>query len=175
MRIYLQQVLLSLVLVGGTIVGLPIVEAKEKLNISVTVDDAQLKGRGEGVTGAWIGYALARANWISEHVEPGTPLAGTYSRSFEEELAGREALVKIWGELKEKDSKLADPYLDGLGSVVREGFVKEYVWTHLRGKEWKEPSPPLRLEEFAQWMKVNWPTHQAETCADVKIERKGGK
>ena len=49
--------------------------ADDKVKITITLDEAALKGKPESVLGAWMGYGIARANWLSENVltKPGGP------------------------------------------------------------------------------------------------------
>ena len=142
----------------------------DKVKITITLDEAALKGKPESVLGAWMGYGIARANWLSENVltKPGGP--ATYHRCFEEELAGRESLAKIWIELKQSDPKLKDEYLDQLIVVRHAGFLGEYVWSYLGSPDWKQPPDQLRLEAFENWKASKLVGHKAQTFADVKFE-----
>jgi hypothetical protein len=159
---------ISIILMGAVIAT----PEDEKVNITVTLDQKALKGKAESVTGAWMGYGIARANWISEHVLGNPETAKAYRRCFEEELAGRENLAKIWSELKHSDPKLKDDYLDQVIMIRGAGFLGEYVWSYLGSADWKQPPKQLRLEAFDKWKASNLSGHKAETFADVKIEPK---
>jgi len=79
-----------------------------KESVNITLDQKQLEGKPEAVMSAWMGYGMARANWISEHVLGKSDRPKDYHRGFEEELAGRESLSKIWSDLKGSDATLKD-------------------------------------------------------------------
>lgn len=144
----------------------------DKVKITITLDEAGLKGKPESVLGAWMGYGIARANWLSENVLVKPDAVESYHRCFEEELAGRESLAKIWIELKQSNSKLSDEYLDQIVSVRRVGFLSEYVWSYLGSADWKQAPEQLRLEAFEKWKATNLPGHKPQTFADVKFEPK---
>lgn len=164
------------VIIGACLVlASPAVSADEKLNISVVIDDKSLKGKPEAVTGAWVGYAMARANWISEQVKAKSINPKSYSRTFDEEVAGRESLATIWGELKASDAALADAYLDQLEAVKKAGLLREYVWANLRQPTWTTEPATLDLARYADWAKANLAGHVVETHADARIENVGGK
>jgi hypothetical protein len=145
---------------------------KDKTDVNITLDDEGLKGKPEAVMSAWMGYGLARANWVSEHVIGKSKPLSAYHRSLEEEVAGRESLAKIWLELKQGDRTLSDAYLDQLSSVVASGFLSEYVWVYLRSAEWGEAPQALRLGDFEKWKTANLSGHKVETLADVTIAEK---
>ena len=141
-----------------------------KTEITITLDEAALKGKPESVTSAWMGYGIARANWLSENILGRPDATKSYRRCFEEELAGRESLAKIWAELKESDVKLKDDYLDQVLMIRNAGFLGEYVWSYLGSADWKQPPKQLRLEAFDKWKASNLEGHKAVTFADVKID-----
>jgi len=142
----------------------------EKVNITVTLDEAALKGKPESVTGAWMGYGIARANWLSENVLGKPGVQASYRRCFEEELTGRESLAKIWSEMKHSDPKLKDEYLDQVIMIRGAGFLGEYVWSYLGSTDWQQPPEQLRLDAFDKWKVANLAGHKAQTFANVKIE-----
>jgi hypothetical protein len=137
--------------------------------VNVTIDQQGLEGRPQAVASAWMGYGLGRANWLSEHVVGKKDVPQPYRRSFEEEVAGRETLAKIWSELKQSDPEARDDYLDALAHVLESGFLREYVWVYLKGPEWQAAPPGLRLGEFATWRESNLAAHEVETFADVTV------
>jgi hypothetical protein len=141
----------------------------DKVEITITLDEAALKGKPESVLGAWMGYGIARANWLSENVLVKPGASESYHRCFEEELAGRESLAKIWIELKQSNAKLKDEYLDQIIAVRHTGFLSEYVWSYLGSADWKQPDT-LRLVEFEKWKASNLAGHKAVTLADVKFD-----
>ncbi len=119
------------------------------------------------MTAAWVDYAMARANWISLHIVAGSPETRSYTRSFDEEVTGRESLVTIWAELKAHDATLRDGYLDELQAVKEAGLNREYVWTSLRPTAWGQQANDLQLDRYAEWAKVNLGGHIVETHADA--------
>ena len=145
--------------------------ADDKVKITITLDEAALKGKPQSVLGAWMGYGVARANWLSEHVLVKPGASESYHRCFEEELAGRESLAKIWIELKQSDPKLKDEYLDQIIAIRHAGFLGEYVWSYLGSADWKQAPEQLRLEAFEKWKASNLAGHKAQTFADVKFEQ----
>lgn len=153
----------------------PIVAKDDKLKISVVIDDKSLKGKSEQVTAAWLGYAMARATWISEQVEVKAIDPATYKRVCEEEVAGRDSLATIWAELKEKDGALSDPYLDQLLKVQAAGFLREYVWVNLRLTTWTVEPANLKQAAYSEWATANLSGHVVETHADARIENDAGK
>lgn len=147
---------------------------KDQLDVSVILDEG-LEGKPEAVAAAWTGYALARANWISKHVTLKSFEAKSYSRTLEEEVAGRDALAAIWGELKAEESGLADVYLDALQKVKGAGLLREYVWINLRQPGWISEPKGLKLKRYIDWAKANLQGHVVETHADVRIEKAAAK
>jgi hypothetical protein len=145
-----------------------------KLDISVIVDPDSLKGRPAEVTSAWIGYAMARANWISDYIKANPSEAKSYTRSFGEEVAGRDGLCAIWVELKAGQPELRDSYLDQLQKVKEGGFLREYVWINLRLAAWTEP-PDLNVERYREWAASNLVGHTVETHGDARIQDAAGK
>jgi len=79
-------------------------------------------------------------------------------------------MVKVWAELKEKDSSLTDQYLDKLLLVAKSGFLREYVWKYLRRERWKQEPTNLKMEEFLTWSEVYLKHHKGKTLAQVILE-----
>jgi hypothetical protein len=164
---------ITLVLVLGLMVAPAYPKAKQgKSHMNVTLDNEGLKGRPIAVMSAWMMYGVARANWVSEHVLGKSSSVSGYHRSFEEELAGRESLAKIWPELKVSDKAAQDAYLDDLQSVLSAGFLREYIWFYLGSPEWHDVPDGLHLSDFEKWKSSNLVNHKVETLADVTIVEK---
>ena len=71
------------------LVGMASAKSKAgKESVNITLDQKQLEGKPEAVMSAWMGYGMARADWISEHVLGKSDRPKDYHRGFEEELAG---------------------------------------------------------------------------------------
>lgn len=121
---------------------------------------------------AWITYAFARMGWIKEHMQ--MPLENitpeVYQKSFEEELHGRENLIKVWDELKEQDPALQDTYLDEMVIVYKAGYLTEYVWNFTWYDAFVEAPTDERMEEFEVWFYDTIPDHQPKTLAGLVWE-----
>ena len=122
----------------------------------------------KAVTAAWLSYALGRIVWLKQNA-PERMENSVYYRSFEEELYGRESLVKVWEELQEKEPDLENVYLDELLVVYKNGYLKEYVWLYLGDETWEAPSEE-RVTKFLEWEEMNLPGHQVETLAGLTFE-----
>ena len=161
------------VAIAVTLSLLPVVVAakpkKDKSQVHVTIDQEGLEGRPQPVSSAWMGYGLARATWVAQNVIEKPEVPRPYRRSFEEELAGREGLTKIWSELKQSDATAVDPYLDALARVLESGFLREYVWVFLKSDDWAAAPEGLRLGELEAWKAANLAGHKVETYADVTV------
>ena len=142
--------------------------ALEQVMSQVVLDETLLDDGNESVAAAWIGYALARLVWVRDNAS--SMENSSYRISFEEEVHGRESLVKIWEELKEKDPALKNIYLDEALKIYKAGYLSEYVWLYLWEDTWKESPPEARVKEFIAWQDSNLPNHQAETLAGLAFE-----
>ena len=151
-------------------------EGDQQLPIEVSIDGAALQGRPECVGSAWAGYGLARANGIADLYVPGKPFSPAAADTFTIEVAARDALAKIWSELKGADPKCSrDPYLDVLLSIQEAGLLREYVWQYLRSQAWQTPPGDLKAEAFQKWARDHLKGHTVETLATVKVGRVGDK
>jgi hypothetical protein len=135
--------------------------------VGIVLDPSLLSG-DTSVTAAWLGYASARAEWIQSNITAEELAQKGYHRTFEEEVAARSSLAKIWKELKSSQTELKNTYLDELLKVYEAGFIKEYTWIFLATNEWSRPEG-LRLDEFSIWSNKNIPNHNPETRADVEV------
>ncbi len=168
----LRKMLVVATAISAAMIGPGATEPEDdKVKITITLDEAALKGKPESALGAWMGYGIARANWLSENVLVRPGASESYHRCFEEELAGRESLAKIWIELKHSDAKLKDEYLDQIIAIRHAGFLGEYVWSYLGSADWKQAPDTLRLDAFEKWKISNLKGHKAVTFADVKFEQ----
>lgn len=138
--------------------------AKPKPQIVISAD---LRDPTLGAT--WLLYALAKWKWASEHLPPGSGrFNGSTEASFEEEAFARGALADGWKMVKEKHPDAVDRYLDDLLNVHEASFVREYVWKHLRRREWEPEPEGLRMKEFQLWKKGNLSHHRVKTMAVVR-------
>lgn len=142
---------------------------QEAMN-EVLIAPELLEGGNQAVTAAWLGYALARVGWLRQNVPQEYIDQGYYSRSFEEELHGRESMIKIWGELKDKDGSLTDLYLDELLEIYKAGYIEEYVWVYLCEDGWEGSPADERLDEYIEWEEVNIPNHEPLTLAGLSTD-----
>jgi hypothetical protein len=60
----------------------------------VVYDKALEDEPSDDVLAAWLGYGLARANWIRDRYSEGKLDISAYQPAFEEELSARETLAK---------------------------------------------------------------------------------
>ena len=116
----------------------------------------------------WLGYLMARQVYIMKHEDQYDLSPGVIIPMFEEEVEARTSLVQIWKELKEKDEKLKDKYLNELRLIHEAGFMHEYVWTYLRRASWKK-SEKLKLKEFSNWRKKHLKKHKVESHGDIRF------
>lgn len=135
---------------------------------SVLIDESlQGEESDPNVGAAWLGYALSHANWIEDNYKD-KDLAKDYKLSFDEEVFCRDNLAQIWSELKAKHPGIKDDYLDGLLKIRDAGFLKEYIWTFHKQKDWSEPEG-LKQKDFNGWMEKNLPGFQPKTLTGLQI------
>ena len=116
----------------------------------------------------WLGYLMARQVYIMKHEDQYDLSPGVIIPKFEEEVEARTSLVQIWEELKKKDEKLKDKYLNELQLVHEAGFMHEYVWTYLRRVSWEKPEK-LKLKDFSNWRKKQLNKHKVESHGDIRV------
>ena len=124
----------------------------------------------DSVMASWLGYGLSKIVWVKQNA-PEMMETGAYHSSFEEELYGRESLVKIWKELKEKDTSLQDGYLDEFVIIYDAGYLREYVWAYFTDGTWDGGPEGSRMEEFVVWQVENLPEHQPITLVGLDFEQ----
>ncbi len=128
--------------------------------------------KSEPGNAVWLGYLMARANFIDSHGNLYQQAVGPITPTFEEEVDARTAAAAIYRELREKDRSLNLPYFNDLNLVVSHSFMGEYVWTYLRQPTWAAPPSDLKLQEFNQWRQSNLPGHQAITKGGINFAAK---
>ena len=124
----------------------------------------------DSVMAPWLGYGLAKIVWVRQNA-PQMMEAGAYRSSFEEEVYGRDSLVKIWKELKEKDPSLQNVYLDEFAVISDAGYFREYVWAYFNDETWESGPEDARMGEFAIWLVENIPDHQPITLVGLDFEQ----
>lgn len=163
----------SLVFVAGLNTGAALADEKQPppFKTIVVYDQALEDEPSDDVLAAWMGYGLARANWIRDRFSEGKLDINAYQLTFEEDLRARETLAKIWKELKETAPGNKDPYLDAVATVYDAGYLSEYVWVYLKKDNWNKQPQGLKLDEFAKWRKKNLALHQARTLVNIRLEK----
>lgn len=167
--LFISVLLLSFTLTSGAHSQANDEAIQEAMN-DILIAPELLEGGNQAVTAAWLGYALARVGWIRQNVPQEYIDQGYYARSFAEELYGRENMVKVWGELKDKDGTLTDQYLDEMLEVYNAGYIKEYVWVYLYEDGWEGSPTNQRLDEYIAWEEVNIPGHEPLTLAGLSTD-----
>ena len=107
---------------------------------------------------SWVRYSLVRSTCQLQS-DSENPARAT---SYECELRARESLLEAWREHKARDPLAADTYLDEFLLVQYEGYLGEYVATHLRRRHWSVPRD-LKLRDYRRWHRKSIPTHEPET------------
>ena len=128
--------------------------------------DPSILQEGVTTTPAWLSYAFARLVWVKNNAEE--PVTNeNYVHYYEEELIGRESLIKVWEELQEQDPTLQDKYLDEMVIIYKAGYLPEYVWFFTYFDEGGTPPEDARVEEFEMWFTPKFIDHQPETLAGL--------
>lgn len=138
--------------------------------VQIQLDPSLLNGQDPAIVNAWTAYANARADWIRQNTSGDEMLMTGYHRSFDEEVAGRTALVLAWLSEKQVEPGLRNPYLDELVKVYQAHFIKEYTWTYFADKDWERPKG-LDLGAYMGWAQQHLanPIHIPQTLATVEV------
>lgn len=152
------------VLITVLLLAVPL-QAKEKLNITVEMDPSLAEKEGA----VWIGYLMARANYVSKHESDYGGQAGLIVPTYDEELSARSTATQIYRELKAADSKLAIGYFEDLVRIDNAGFLPEYVWVYLHQDTWKTAPEPERLKLFDEWRSSQLTDHKSQTHGRLLI------
>src|SRR6185503_17592688 len=116
----------------------------------------------------WLGYLMARANYVGSHEDAYDPSTNP-PPLFEEEIEGRTKAVLVFEEFKRKD-RLRNSYFEDLLKVHLAGYMRAYVWRHFRQKYWEENKAPENLEAFDRWAQQNIPNHEPMTFGAVVLK-----
>lgn len=135
----------------------------------VTVNWDSRAGQSKEQSAVWLGYLIARANYIKQHENEYADVKGILIPHFAEEVDARSKAARTYEELSAKDKKLHDDYFEDLVKVEEAGFMEEYVWTYLRQSTWADSERPSKLAEFASWKEANLPNHRAVTYGSISI------
>jgi hypothetical protein len=140
------------------------------LTVTVLWDNA-MSGKEAGV---WMGYLFARMKYVSSHGGQYPHVVGVVAPKYEEEVHARTEAVHIYRDIRSRKPEMAAPYFDDLDRVEAAGFMREYVWKHLRRPEWQAPASALRAADFDAWAGEHIPSHQVETRGRIALQRGGG-
>ncbi|KAF0813589.1 hypothetical protein IGB42_01940 [Andreprevotia sp. IGB-42] len=137
-----------------------------KTNIEVNMDPVTAKSEMAPV---WLGYAMARARYISAHFSDYQGQTGVIASAYVEEVEARFAATKMYNELRAKDLP-ANRYFDDLSKVITAGYMPEYTWVNLHQASWKTAPPDERLDAYRKWAKKNLAGHKVETHGQIVIK-----
>jgi tetratricopeptide (TPR) repeat protein len=159
--------LAMLVFLTGVVDAAP--DSGERAVINVRMDPAL----ADPDAPVWLGYLLARANYVKEHESEYDWKPGVITPSFGEELAALTTALKIYRELQQKNEHLQIAYFDDLARVIDQSYLGEYVWTYLHESAWETPPDKLRFVDFMHWRATNLAQHQALPKGDIVFATKG--
>lgn len=173
MKSFLRLFVICSFFVAGLNVKAAVADEKQPppFKTIVVYDKTLEEEPSDDILAAWMGYGLARANWIRDRFSEGKLDINAHQPAFDEELRARETMAKIWKELKETAPENKDPYLDAVAAVYDAGYLSEYVWVYLKRDNWNKQPKGLKLDEFAKWRKKNLALHQAQTLVNIKLEK----
>ena len=117
----------------------------------------------------WLGYLMARANYIQEHATEYSGQVGVVEPHFTEEVYARTKAADIYDELGRNGHS---PYFEDLLKVKKAGYMKEYVWTGLRQSSWTVDEEPKKLLDFDAWARKNIPNHRVVTSGSISMAKK---
>ena len=118
----------------------------------------------------WLAYLMFRCSYRLDHKVP-LPQSGEIVPSFSEEVHARENAAQVYRELKAKDKNLRDGYWETVSVVAQKGFIKPYVWTHLRRPAWPPSDKPANLAAFEQWARSALANHTAVTYGSLTVQK----
>src|SRR5689334_1057269 len=110
-------------------------DSGDRLGISVRIDPALAAPEAA----VWLGYQVARANYVREHKSEYDWKPGVITPTFGEELAALTIALKIYRELQQKNEHLQVSYFEDLARVIDQSYLGEYVWTYLHESAWDTP------------------------------------
>lgn len=107
---------------------------------------------------SWVRYSLSLST-CQLQIGGNNPARAT---SFDCEWAARRSLVDSWGERHAEDAGLRNRYLDDLTKIRDAGFLREYVASQHRRREWTLPDD-LDMRAFRRWQRLRLHGHKPET------------
>lgn len=136
--------------------------------LTIAIDWSPTKPEKESV---WLGYLMARADYISEHSDAYPQQVGPVIQSFKEEVEARTTVAKIYHQLQTADKDVNLPYFNDLLRVEQAGFMREYVWHYLHQQAWKQIPASIRMEEFKSWQRSSLAGHKPMTRGGIRFEK----
>lgn len=136
--------------------------------LTIAIDWSPTKPEKESV---WLGYLMARANYIAKHSDAYPQQVGPVIPSFEEEVEARTTVAKIYQELQTSGKDLNLAYFNDLHRVEQAGFMREYVWHYLHQRAWKQIPASIRMEAFETWQRSNLAKHKPMTRGGIRFEK----
>jgi tetratricopeptide (TPR) repeat protein len=173
--------------------------AKDSFHIMI---DPKAMGDESAPDGAlWAVYAGARMMVLTARVEAeeksGQKSFNDSGDDFEIELAGRQAMVESFAELKIDPDKPSNAYFVTLVKIANAGFLDEYVLAAFARPGWTIPASyvsAFNLPGFYAWLKQNpigddhptlaftappngkkWPDMPGETLTDLAVFKTDAK
>lgn len=138
--------------------GMTLAAAAQTTQVSINWDPKEAPANESAL---WLGYLLARANYINAHPTLYPQHTGSVLPTFTEEVEARSSAARIYTELKAKDPTLNVAYFDDLALISSNSFMSEYVWTYLRQDTWGTAPAGLKLTEFDEWRAAHLAGHHA--------------
>ena len=140
-----------------------VARALNRTKAVMIIIDSELETASEGAF--WLRYSMARFKYRDDEGLPYDLLIGEEAiPSFEEEVAGRTALLKDFEDIQDSLCEATRVATEEMAKAEAEGYMKEYVWQYLHHDGWEKPED-LKLEEFKEWSAKEIPNHKAPTHA----------
>ena len=142
-------------------------EGFKKVLFKIEVDKDILDN--PALVSVWSQYGKLKVKWKTEIFRTEFPNESIYRPTFKEEYECRLHLAEQWEKLKESNPQFSDRYLDNLVKVKNSHFLKEYVYSYFKKKEWEVDKDKFFLDEFKKWRKNNLKGPKKET--HIKLTR----
>lgn len=140
-------------------------QSKPPFHVTIQVGPDQVE---QDILPVWLGYLMARANYVSANKALYVGETGVIRPRFEEEVEARTTAAQLYKELG--GGKRPDPYFKDLVKVEQASLMREYVWAFLRQPTWKDDQQPGKLNAFEVWARNNIPDHQVVTYGGIALQ-----
>lgn len=147
-----QDELIQLVDLGDVLERAEKRQAENQRPLRLQVKFDPKLGQAERIV--WKGYAMLRQGYRNEHSIPKPKESGKAIPTFSEEVAARAGMVKTSSAFANGFTEPLRSHISDLGSVIRAGYIREYVWTHHHQEPWQKPDD-LKENPFDSWAKKN--------------------